>query len=159
MEVAVAGHRRVPGRIEGDLLATVKNVFTKLSVDYVYQGVAEGFDRLTARVAYENGIPYTAVYPYATTEYLNWSVGDPCSLSAENASEVVLLDPAIRYPGSHVFHAQNQFMVDNADEVLAYFNRNSAKSGTATTIKYAIKTGKPVHVIDPTTLEVAYAKY
>lgn len=44
---------------------------------------------------------------------------------------------------------RNKEMVDKCDEVLAFWDYNKVKSGTWSTINYATKKNKIIHIIDP----------
>lgn len=49
-------------------------------------------------------------------------------------------------------HKRNQYMVDQADYIIAVWN--GKPSGTGKTVRYAQQQGKPVRVINPVTLTV-----
>ncbi|MDD5945043.1 MAG: SLOG family protein [Clostridia bacterium] len=51
------------------------------------------------------------------------------------------------------FYARDRYMVDNADMLIAVYNREKGHSGTGYTVRYAIGNDKPIIIIDPETLE------
>ena len=50
------------------------------------------------------------------------------------------------------YHAQNRYMVDNSDVLIAIYNGEPG-GGTAYTVKYALQQGKEIIIINPNTLD------
>jgi len=109
-------------------------------------GGALGFDMALAQFALESGVPYTLVAP-GDWFGKNWSYTFKNVLEhhAEGAKEVILVDQQEKYKyllpkGSHATKMQwrNEWMVDNATGVLAYWN-GYKNGGTYNTIKYLEK--------------------
>lgn len=161
MKFAITGHRPDKLGSRDDLLDALSNTFIVAGPEYIYEGQAPGADLLAAFAAYNVGIPYEAVIPYAghrsmmKTDYWRqmWDA------ATQYADRVETLSDSINYPGHWCMFNRNHYMVDHADEVLAVFDGNFGRGGTQETVTYAIKRGKPVHVINPVTLEFTRAAY
>jgi uncharacterized phage-like protein YoqJ len=61
----------------------------------------------------------------------------------DEAVEVVDVNPSDSYPGAWVYQKRNEWMVDNATHILAYYN-GAPRGGTFNCLKYANKVRKPV---------------
>lgn len=105
-------------------------------------GMAAGFDLWAADEARKLGLEVWAARPWAThtprveDAELYQSVLD-------YASKIVVVTDVEDYPGPWVYHARNEWMVDNADAVMAYWSGKEA-GGTFACRNYAKKVGKPV---------------
>lgn len=152
MILAATGHR--PDRI----LARGKNAYDEVVaralVDFalvclererpiaVLSGMAQGWDQAVAQACVECGIPFVAAVPFegqdakwpekARRTY-RWLLGQ--------AAAVEVCSPGGYAP--HKMHVRNQYMVDEAESVLALWNGN-ADGGTASAVRYAEQQGKPV---------------
>lgn len=139
--LAVTGHR--PERL-GDtkaLEAHFKQFLIDNEVYRVYQGMCEGFDLLAADVAKELGIPYVACRPWMT------HTSGPMDKYTEvykGAQEVHHINMATIFPGAHVYHDRNHYMVDHSDAVYAAWDGHQ-RGGTFQTIRYARSQGKKVY--------------
>lgn len=126
----------------------LKSALVELGVTRLYQGMAAGVDLWSAGVAWQVGIPYVACRPWEghqprkeDFELYNWVLA--------HADEVVSVSDAQQYPGAWVYHARNEYMVNNApDGVIAVWN-GTQKGGTAACVKYAMKQQRPLYRIDP----------
>lgn len=163
--IAFSGHR--PNRLPDseEQLDELKNrIYFKLQrlhrlgYDTVYCGMAEGADRLCYEAVLNNNlfksdvdkIQLHCVLPYAAAAkaYSDMNRFD-ANIDIAFADKVTVISQRYR-PGC--FHQRNRFLVENADLLLAIYD-GDAKGGTAYTIKYAQKQGKPVIMINPYTLE------
>lgn len=162
MQLAITGHR--PNKLGNTLAATalaIGRAYEILMPEYVFEGQADGADLLAANTAWRLDIPYQAVLPFAghrrmmKTPYWRgmWDG------AREHADTVMTLDPSETYPGHWCMFNRNHYMVDEADEVLAIFDGEFGRGGTQETVRYAMKKDKPVHVIDPVTLELTTYAY
>lgn len=105
-------------------------------------GMASGFDLLAANAAMELGLPITAVRPWTHHNAgVDWQENYDRVLAY--ADKVVVVTEAENYPGHWCMHKRNEWMVDHADVVMAYWNGKEA-GGTFACRKYAKKVGKPV---------------
>lgn len=159
MKIAITGHRpeyftslRTPTGL--DPLKWVDQALheavTVLSPSAFIVGMAAGVDILAACVAIDRNIPLIAARPWAQHRVNYHNLYD---YILARAQEVVITNPAEHYPGPHVYAQRNEYMVNNADAVIAVWN-GIAKGGTAGTVRYAKRQGKPVHWIDISKWEV-----
>lgn len=149
--IAGTGHR--PNKLEGMGHFEVKRFASMyLSVKLpqrpqgIISGMAVGWDLALAHAALDFGIPVMAAIPFdGHDEFWPQVFRDILrSLLARVSKTVVVCDrrnweltPAYKY------QKRNEWMVDNADTVLALWN-GDPKGGTANTVRYADKVHKPV---------------
>lgn len=151
--VAVTGHR--PDRLgpggykEETLFELAQLASSELqalkTVDWVFTGMAQGWDTAVALACVDLGIEYTAAVPFPGQERM-WppvSQGLYRSLldSAAKVEYVSTWEEAKDAIGP-AMHKRNRWMVDRCDAVLALFG--GAPGGTAGCVEYAKKVGKPV---------------
>lgn len=113
-------------------------------------GMAEGFDiiaaeRVLAARKHNKTINLSLVIPFLGQEEKfgsDWKAR--YNFVCESADNMVCLSNSY-FTGC--YHKRNQFMVDKADIVIACFD--NVKGGTASTVDYAIKSGKKVIVLRP----------
>lgn len=152
--ISITGHR--PEQITN--FAWVQNalaeVFHEIDPELVVQGMAAGVDLLAAKVAYHEGYPFSAARPWVNhtprnddAELYEWAL--------DNAERIDIVDPATSYVGPWLYHKRNEFMVNQADVVVAVWNGDS-KGGTAACVRYAKKVGKPIVQINPRTETITY---
>lgn len=128
-----------------------------LGYDTVYCGMAEGADRLCYEAVLCNNLfkanidkmQLHCVFPYAaasnrSSSAIRCDANDDIPFS----DRITIISPKYR-PGC--FHQRNRFLVDNSDILLTVYD-GSNKGGTAYTIEYARKQGKPIIMINPYTL-------
>lgn len=108
--------------------------------------MAAGFDLWAADIILEEfeswdvwcAIPFKGHKPRKADEELYQRVLD-------RSSQVVYVSDAETYPGPWVYQKRNEWMVDHADRVVAYWDGTAG--GTANCVKYAKKKGVPVRNI------------
>jgi len=105
-------------------------------------GMASGFDLWAGDEARKLGIKVIAARPWAGHGPRNEDRELYDAIIAY-ASEVVNVNESENYPGAWVYHKRNEYMVDNADAVMAYWNGKES-GGTFACRNYAIKVGKPI---------------
>ncbi len=148
MIVCVTGHR--PERLGSvDAMANSFGSFLiNEKVDTVLVGMAEGADIQAAWACRVLGVPYHAVRPFYG------HVSGPHEEYFEvlgHAEKVTVLDWSQTYPGPHVYHNRNRYMVDNSEAVFAAWD-GQQRGGTWQTIVYARSQGKRIYrfnVVDP----------
>lgn len=143
MIVAVTGHR--PEEIIeeiGFVEDAFETNFRYYKPDEVVVGMAAGIDLLAGVIAVDLGLSVVAARPWAGHTPRK---GDELAYEyiIKNAKEVVNVDPSDTYAGPWVYHKRNEYMVDRASHVLAYYN-GASKGGTAACVKYASKVKKPI---------------
>lgn len=142
MIVAATGHR--PNDIKEshqEVETKVRNKLRAAKATRLICGMAEGFDLIAARAAMDLGIPITAARPWNTHKVGELWKEDYAKV-LEYADVVHVVVERDTYHVSYL-HKRNEWMVDNADAVMAYWNGKEA-GGTFACRKYAKKVGKPV---------------
>lgn len=147
MIVAITGHRPESITDMGFVDIQLRHAFADLGAKRVIQGMAAGVDLRAARAAFLMRLPWTSVRPWAGHKPVDgWE--NHYRQAWEFADERVTVNESEKYPGPHVYHDRNHYMVDHGDLVVAVWN-GSEKGGTYSTVKYAQKVGKKVFVINP----------
>lgn len=146
MIIAVTGHRPEDIReLERDVRGKFRTTFSEAAPETVIVGMASGVDLWAGAEALLLGIEVIAAKP--------WAGHAPRAEDAElyaticdGAREVVEVDDSSKYPGPWVYHKRNEWMVDHATHILAYWSGKET-GGTAACLRYANKVGKPVRNI------------
>lgn len=67
---------------------------------------------------------------------------------SRRADQIIELgQPITMADGWRAYKARNEYMVDHATEVVAFWNKSTGPSGTASCIQYALKTNKPCRIV------------
>lgn len=122
-------------------------------IDVMIQGMAAGVDLHSAMVAHNIHIPYICARPWKghkprRADEINYEK------ALQHAHGVVNVTDYEDYPGAWVYQKRNEYMVDNADMLIAVWDGSSG--GTANCVKYALKKEVPIWRIDPTTHKVGW---
>lgn len=143
IRVSVTGHR--PERCESEDIVRLK-VRTKLrytdGIVSVTGGMADGFDLWAMDEARILGIPLIAARPWAghapsrQDEELYFRV-------LESAIKRVDISDTDKFPGNWCYFKRNEWLVDNCDALLCYWDGDSS-GGTHHCRDYAKKKGIPV---------------
>lgn len=141
--IAVTGHR--PDRLGEPLKVQrgIHSALVELGVEQLIQGMADGADLLSAQVANNLGVSVIGVSPWRGHSL---SVKNKMLYAeiADNLYDHVVLEDSMQFPGNWAYWNRNKYMVDRADIVLAIWDGKPG-GGTAGTVAYAVKTGKPVY--------------
>lgn len=143
--IAVTGHRpqRITDetKVREDMLTALLSIKPRLLI----QGMAAGVDLWSAAAAWQAGIPYHAVKPWA-----GHRAGSDIAREwvLEHAEEVIVLNDAIGYPGPQVYRERNCWMVDHANLLLAVWDGNK-NGGTYHAVRYAERKGMDIVRINP----------
>lgn len=145
MKVAGTGHRPDDIQSYGHAYNVAEIKLKSKPVDVFICGMAAGFDLIAAEAAMKLGIAVTAAIPWG---------GHKKSLPADwqarwqevfdYASEVHFCSEDLNFPGKYIYFVRNEWMVDNADVVMAYWNPEKTSGGTYGCIQYALKKKVPV---------------
>lgn len=122
-------------------------------IHVMIQGMAAGVDLRSARVAFSLNIPYIAARPWAGHKPRKADEIEYQKVLT-HARRVVDVDPSIDYPGAWVYQKRNEWMVDNADMLVAVWDGSGG--GTANCVAYALKREVPIWRIDPLTHEAGW---
>lgn len=144
--VALTGHR--PEKIHSPEIAhdEASLFLSKVNKPVVISGMAAGFDLIGAEAALDLEIPVIAAVPWLGHKPRK-DDRDRYDHILKNAMEIVYVVDTLPFPGKWVYQKRNEWMVDKADVVLAYFD--GSPGGTKNCIDYALKTKVPVAVIEP----------
>lgn len=113
-----------------------------------YTGGALGFDTLAAECLFdlrEKGLPIRILIAVPCKDQDGkWSEEEKEQYQKmlSRADEVILVSDAPY--SSDCMMKRNHYLVDHADVVLSFYNPTHKRSGTGATVRYAIKTGKPL---------------
>lgn len=142
--VAGTGHRPEDCiHSETEVRIMARNKLRSSGATHFICGMASGFDLWAGYEAMLLGIEVWAAKPWAG----HTPRAEDRELYAsilEYASKVVNVDESETYKGPWVYQKRNEWMVDNADVVMAYWNPEKQKGGTFNCVEYARKKKKPI---------------
>jgi uncharacterized phage-like protein YoqJ len=141
--IALTGHRSEDCEYEPTVRRKLRQVYEDFgSISVVICGMANGVDLWGADEALGKGLEVWAARPWAGHGPRK---GDEALYARvlEGASRVVNVDESLEYAGPWVYQKRNEWMVDHADRVLAYWS-GKEKGGTWNCIRYAENVGKKV---------------
>lgn len=159
MKLAGTGHRPnklnneydLKGPLTKAIAFEVYRIFDELRPTQIISGMALGFDMILAICAIRKNIPFIAAIPFAGQE-LKWPHSS--QVLYRTILESSLCSPIIVCEGEYApwkMHRRDEWMVDNADKVLACWD--GTKGGTGYTVEYATKINKPLIRINPKELK------
>lgn len=140
MIIALTGHREEDCISEEHVRERVRETVREIGADSitaVITGMANGFDLWGGTEFVRLGIPVWAARPWSTHGPRTSDV-ELYAEVIEAAERVVVVTETDEYPGPWVYHKRNEWMVDHADRVLAYWS-GKERGGTYACIKYARK--------------------
>ena len=151
MIVAMTGHRpeKMKKYSREEITDSIMSDFMHLDADYVIQGMASGIDLWSAHAAYQLGIPYECAVPWQGHKPRKDDIAQ-YDLALKHATQVTYTNLSDNYLGPWLYQRRNEYMVDNADNVLAYWDGTSG--GTMNCIIYAIRKKKPLWRANPNDL-------
>lgn len=110
-------------------------------------GMAAGFDLAWGLAALDSNVEVWAVKPW-TTHHARFTDRSRYAHIERHASKVVVVHDISRYPGPWVYNDRNEWMVDNSQEGVAFWN-GMLEGGTFNCVDYARRRDVPVHNIYP----------
>lgn len=146
MIIALTGHRSEDAEAEDIVRTRVRQTLDSRRDAIVITGLANGFDLWGGDEALNLGIEVWAAKPWKNHGPRKDDAGLYADILAK-ASRVVDVVEREEYPGPWCYHARNEWMVDNATHVLAYWNPNKQSGGTYACVNYARKQKKPLRNI------------
>ena len=145
---AITGHRHVPETISEERVAAVFRDLIQQGVELFYNGLAIGFDLLTAKVL----LSLKKEYPHIRLHGCIPFYGQEKYFSAEekalyhtvltSCDEITIFDECYH---RNSYFKRNDFMVANADVLFAYCI--DTKGGAAYTVRRFTKTKGVEHII------------
>lgn len=147
MIIALTGHRSEDSEDESIVRRKVRRALsdTPETVEAVITGMANGLDLWGGDEALKLGLPVIAARPWTTHQPREHDAQLYVDILA-NALRVVTVTEVDTYPGPWVYHKRNEWMVDNATHVMAYWS-GKEKGGTFACVRYARKVKKPIRNI------------
>lgn len=146
MIVAITGHRSENCEPESIVRERLREAFIAEEPTTVIVGMANGVDLWAGDIALSMGVDVVAARP--------WKTHSPRIADRElysriltGAVRVVDVVEAESYPGPWVYQRRNEWMVDHADLVIAYWN-GIEKGGTYNCVKYAKDKKDVVNIYD-----------
>lgn len=153
MIVAMTGHR--PEKIKAsqdEMEEYLIEAFTFLKADYIIQGMASGIDLWSARAAYHAGIQFECAVPWKGHRPRKEDAPDYYR-ALDFADKVTYVNDSEEYLGPWLYQRRNEYMVDNAENVLAVWD--GTNGGTKNCVDYALKIKAPTWRLDPNNLKAA----
>lgn len=129
------GHRPEDCEDEKIVRQKIHAALLELAPGKVITGMASGFDLFLGCEALDMGIEVIAAKPWAGHTPRRGEESQYARI-IEGASEVVEVNVSATYLGPWLYHNRNQWMVDNANEGLSYWNGKKS-GGTYACLKYA----------------------
>lgn len=143
MIVAGTGHRPEDCEDESIVRRKIKNKLNHTpKINTVISGMAAGFDLWLADEARILGLEVWAARPWATHPARDEDA-ELYERILQYASREIIVVESDTFPGNWCYHKRNEWMVDNSDVVMAYWN-GKEKGGTFACRNYAKKVEKPV---------------
>lgn len=151
--ICITGHR--PEKLDDIewVESSLREVMQKLEPAHLIQGMAAGVDILSAEVAHELGITYTAAKPWAGHSARGADRERYAKVIAD-AEHIVDVNPSREYIGPHLYQKRNEWMVDHATVIVAVWDGTAG--GTKNCVLYAKKKELPLVRINPKTREITY---
>lgn len=134
MRIAVTGHRPEKCASEDEVRARYRSAFERLRPRIVVVGMASGVDLWAGAEAVLQGIELWCARPWAGHKARKADAGLYNAL-LDAAVRVEDVHPSQTYLGPWLYQRRNEWMVDRADMVLAYWDGSA--SGTRNCIDYA----------------------
>lgn len=120
---------------------------SRSDIEVAICGMAAGFDLAWGMEALNHGIEVWSVRPWAghkarreDSRRYEWI--------ERSAARHIITNDSLSYPGPWVYDTRNRWMVDNADEGVAFWN-GKLSGGTFNCIEYADSVSKPYTNIYP----------
>lgn len=146
MIIALTGHRPEDCEDEGTVRRKVRDALESAAgVTTVITGMASGYDLWGGSEALALGLDVVAAKPWAG-HGPRIADRELYARVIEGANRVVNVDDAESYPGPWVYHKRNEWMVDNATHLLAYWSGKKS-GGTYACLRYAMKKQVPIRNI------------
>lgn len=144
MIIAGTGHRPEKAEAEDIVRAKVRAALAPSGADAFICGMASGLDLWAGSEALLLGIEVWCAKPWRGHKPRR-ADRDLYAAVLEGASRVINVIEQDEYPGAWAYQKRNEWMVDNATHILAYWDGSAG--GTGNCVKYAKKVGKPVRNI------------
>lgn len=138
--LTITGHREIDDFAKFRHNLTV--VLTDPDVTALIQGCASGVDLQAGKIAIDLRVPVISAMPW-TTHKPRKEDHELYSWILRHSEECYPVTESETFPGNWCYHARNKWMVDEGDEVIAWWNGQEG-GGTYECLKYAHKVNKPI---------------
>ncbi len=158
MKISFTGHRQIgvgsyPNKVSNKVCFHTEKLIKLLNPEYVYTGMATGFDTFVALICIKLNIPFIAAIPFVGQEnQKGWTDADRNMydrLLAHKLCKSKIIVCEGDYDGSK-YQKRNEYLVDNGDILVACFD--GSPSGTANCLKYANSLNKYIIKFNPNDL-------
>lgn len=129
------GHRPEDCEPEAVVRRKIRNALEEINPRVVITGMASGYDLWLGIEAIDYGSLVWAAKPWAGHKPRNDDKSQ-YEYVIEGASKVVEVNVSAVYLGPWMYHNRNEWMVDNSNEVLAYWSGKES-GGTYACLQYA----------------------
>ncbi len=126
MILGATGHRIITNYDKTYL--AIQNHLNELEPEYTISGVAVGFDQLFAVICIRLNIPFIAAVPFIGQES-KWPdhIQKQYHKILTKAKEVIIVSSGDF--SKEKFQIRNEFIVNNSDKILAYYNGKTKRNG------------------------------
>lgn len=157
MIVFGTGHRPESSNVlYSQMMFLAEDALEELKPRVAVCGMAAGFDLAFGEAALSLDIPIWSVRP--------WAGHTPRRDDLEIYTEIekladrhIIISEAMKYPGPWVYQKRNEWMVDNSQQGIAFWN-GKVGGGTYRCLEYAKKLERPVKNIYPENLDLHRTK-
>jgi uncharacterized phage-like protein YoqJ len=151
MIYAGTGHRieKIPSIFA--LRTVLYQWFVNVSPDAFVCGLANGFDLIAGDLALDLSIPVIGALPW-TTQKPRKADREVFARILRYAEEVYPVTEAESYPGKWVYQRRNEWMVDEADAVVTFWDGTAG--GTKNCLDYAGYKEKPIENLYEQSIQV-----
>lgn len=144
MILGFTGHRIITNY--NSTYLSIKHYLEELKPEHTISGMAIGSDQLFAVICIRLNIPFIAAVPFIGQE-IKWPlhIQKQYFKILDKAKEIVTVSSG-GYSNDK-FHIRNEFIVNNSDKMLAYYD--GSPSGTGHCFNYANEMNKEIIRINP----------
>lgn len=147
--VAITANRSLDLDDHVTIFNKMAELVTNENIEKIYIGGAVGGDTVALQAALDisKSTMYRPKFIVVVPDTLKRQVSSTWPISKQ-ADEIIELNEAITAEnGYEAYHIRNRYMVDHAEQVVAFHSADKAGGGTLKTIRYAQLCGKPVDII------------
>lgn len=148
--VAITANRKLAPQDYDDIFEEMSFLITSPNIEAIYFGGAVGGDTVALKSCLDI---VCLTRPRLIVVVPNRLQDQPRETHAvsRRADEIIELGmPITSADGWRAYKARNEYMVDHADHLVAFWNKSTKPSGTGSCISYAYKVGKTVKIIEIT---------
>lgn len=145
--VAITANRLLTPDDHGIIFDEMMRLMTDGRIESIYFGGAVGGDTVALKACLDVTIMDRPQLIVVVPNRLADQPKITHEISKKADTLVELANPITVSDGWRSYHIRNEYMVDHAERVVAFWNKSTKPSGTAACIRYALKNKKPVDII------------